>query len=110
MKVAVIGSRTFDDYELMKIILDKFDITLIVSGGAKGADKLSEKYALEKNIPVQIFKPDWSIGRHAGFLRNTTIIEYSDFVVAFWDGKSKGTLDSINKAKKLNKDTRVVTF
>ena len=106
MKVAVIGGRKFDDYERMKSILDLLPITRIISGGARGADKLSERYATENNIPTKIYLPDWDLfGKKAGFLRNTTIIENSDIVIAFWDGRSRGTRDSIGKANKLKKNT-----
>jgi len=110
MKLAVIGSRSFNDMELLNDTLSKYDIELLISGGAKGADALAEHYALKNNIPVLIFKPDWDIGKHAGFIRNTTIIESCDHVVAFWDGKSKGTMDSIKKAKMLGKQCDIITF
>jgi hypothetical protein len=111
MKVAVIGGRGFDNYELLKSTLDQFIITRIVSGGAKGADKLSERYAKENNIPTEIYLPDWDLfGKKAGFLRNTTIIENSELVVAFWNSKSRGTRDSIGKANKLKKNTFIVYF
>jgi hypothetical protein len=109
MKVAVVGSRNFQDYDLLKQILAEYEITEIVSGGAKGADSLGEKYANEHNLPIEIFKPDWKrLGRGAGPARNKTIVENADFVIAFWDGVSKGTQSSINIAKKLNKDLRIV--
>ena len=111
MKVAVIGSRGFTNYELVKETLSKLEITLIVSGGAKGADTLGEQYAKENNIPTKIFLPDWTKhGKCAGMLRNTDIINEADIVVAFWDKSSKGTLDSITKSKKLGKPTYVITF
>jgi predicted Rossmann fold nucleotide-binding protein DprA/Smf involved in DNA uptake len=107
MKLAVIGSRNFNDYEQLKKEINNLsfskDINEIISGGARGADSLAEKYANEYRIKLTVFKPDWNIGKHAVFLRNTQIIESSDAVIAFWDGQSKGTLDSLNKAKKLNK-------
>jgi hypothetical protein len=109
MKVAVVGSRNFQDYDLLKQILAEYEITEIVSGGAKGADSLGEKYAKEHNLPIEIFKPDWKrLGRGAGPARNKTIVENADFVIAFWDGVSKGTQSSINIAKKLNKALRIV--
>jgi hypothetical protein len=111
MKVAVIGSRTFNDYELVKETLTKLDITLLVSGGAKGADLLGERYASENNITTLIFKPDWERhGRGAGMIRNTDIVKNSDIVVAFWDGSSKGTLDSIRKVEKLNKGLMIIKY
>lgn len=110
MKYAVIGSRTFDNYELMRTELDKYDMTVIVSGGAKGADKLSEQYASERNIKTEIYKPDWTLGKHAGFLRNKTIVDNSDVVVAFWDGSSKGTKNSIDYATKTGKDVIIIRY
>ena len=111
MKIAVIGSRKFDDYEKMKSVLDMFSITRVISGGAQGADRMSERYAKEKGIQTEIYLADWDLfGKKAGFLRNTTIIENAEVVVAFWDGKSRGTRDSIGKANKLKKDTFIVYF
>lgn len=111
MRVAVIGSRTFSDYNLMKEALSEIFITQIVSGGANGADKLAERYAKENDIPTKIYLPDWNKhGISAGFIRNTDIINDAEYVVAFWNGKSKGTLDSINKAKAANKEVIIIKF
>jgi hypothetical protein len=111
MKVAVIGSRSFNDYQKLKDTLSKLDITLIVSGGANGADKLGEQYANENGIPTKIFLPDWEKhGKSAGFLRNTDIINESDLVIAFWDNNSGGTKDSIDKAEKQGKNVIIVAF
>ena len=111
MKVAVIGGREFNDYEKLKQTLDLFPVTKIVSGGARGADQLSERYAKEKGIPTEVYLPEWDLfGKKAGFLRNTTIIENSELVVAFWDSKSRGTRDSIGKANKMRKNTFIVYF
>jgi hypothetical protein len=109
MKVAVIGSRSFDNYNKVVETLSKIKITEIVSGGAKGADSLGERYANENNIPTKIFLPDWEkYGKTAGFKRNTEIIENAELVVAFWDMESKGTKDSISKAEKLNKKVLII--
>jgi len=115
MKIAIIGSRTFNDYDLLRRSLDEFileanaDISLIVSGGAKGADSLGAEYAKENNIETLIFLPDWKkYGKGAGFVRNQLIIDNADFVIAFWDGESKGTLSSINIAKKQKKVCKIV--
>jgi len=111
MKFAVIGSRSFSDYKFLEKVLSTFDITEIISGGAKGADSLAEQYAKEHNIKTTVFLQDWNkYGKSAGFLRNADIINASDEVIAFWDGVSRGTLDSINKAKKLNKKVHVYKF
>ena len=111
MKVAVVGSRGFSDYKLLSETLDKIKITLIISGSAKGADTLGEQYAKENGIETKIFLPDWEKhGKAAGMLRTTDIINESEVVIAFWDGSSKGTLDSINKAKKLNKKLIIIDY
>jgi hypothetical protein len=111
MKVAVIGSRSFNDYELLRQTLSKLEITLVVSGGAKGADSLGEEYANANNIPTKIFLPDWDkYGKSAGMLRNSDIINEAEIVVAFWDGESKGCKDAIAKANKLNKKVLIISF
>ena len=115
MKLAVVGSRNFNDYNLLKSKLDQIHkrkpITLIVSGGAKGADSLSERWAKENSIETLIFIPDWNkYGKRAGFLRNEDIITNSDAVIAFWDGVSRGTESSINLAKKQGKSCLMVKF
>ncbi len=106
-RVAIVGSRTFNNYSFLKRKIEETtrDIIIeqIISGGAKGADKLAEQFAKENNIPIKILKPDWKKGKWAGFERNTNIINQSDIVFAFYNGTSKGTLDSIKKAEKLNK-------
>ena len=113
MRTAIIGSRNFTDWELMEKTLSQlnFNITEIVSGGAKGADSLGEKYALTKNIPTKIYLPDWEkFGKAAGMIRNADIIKNSDFVIAFWDGISKGTKQSIDLSKKTNKKLLVIRY
>jgi hypothetical protein len=109
MKIAVVGSRTFNDYALLKQWLDKLHaiepINLIISGGARGADSLSEQWALE------IFKPDWNkFGKRAGFLRNVDIVTAAEGVIAFWDGTSRGTQHSINLAKEQGKPIKIIKF
>jgi len=112
MKYAIVGSRDFNDYELMKEILDAYtNIDTIVSGGAKGADSLAHHYAKVNDIYLIEFIPEWDkYGKSAGFKRNKLIIEECDYCIAFWDGKSKGTKSSINLAKKLNKGLRIVKY
>lgn len=122
MKLAIVGSRTFNDEFLMAEYLaifataytnDELDPPKIevISGGAKGADSLGERFAKIFRMPVTIFKPDWDkYGKLAGFIRNQQIVDASDIVLAFWDGKSKGTQDTINKAKKAKKPTFIIYF
>jgi len=99
------------------INFDKF-----VSGGAKGADSLGKKFCESYNkhakkynlgdfIEIKEFLPDWDkYGKRAGFLRNQEIINNADVVLAFWDGKSKGTQHSIGLAKEQKKTTIIVYF
>jgi len=107
-KMGVIGSRNFVNYKFMKEILDSFPFSEIVSGGAKGADSLARRYAEEKNIPITEILPDWNqYGKSAGFKRNKSIIDQSDAIIAFWDGVSSGTKNSIYLAKKANKNVYI---
>jgi hypothetical protein len=111
MKVAVIGSRGFDDYDLLEETLLNHDIKTIVSGGANGADKLAEEFAKKHNIEIEIHLPDWKrYGRAAGPKRNKTIVENADKIIAFWDGASKGTKSSIDIAKRLGVKIEIIQF
>lgn len=113
MKIAIIGSRNFNGYKLVTEVLlpYKSKISLIVSGGAKGADSLGEKWAIENNIQTLIFPADWDKhGKRAGFIRNEDIIKNCEGVIAFWDGQSKGTGHSISLAHKYNKPVKVVAI
>jgi hypothetical protein len=115
MKLAIVGSRTFNDYQLLEsTILQNFDIasiTYVVSGGANGADKLGELFAKKHNIETIIYKPDWKkYGKSAGFLRNYDIINAADHVIAFWDGVSNGTKHDIDIATQKGKPLMVKKF
>ncbi len=110
IKLAIIGGRDFQDYELVKATVAKVksEIVAIVSGGAKGADSLAERYAREHGIPVEVYPADWNKhGRRAGFLRNQDIISACDAVIAFWDGVSAGTRSSIEIADKAGKSVHI---
>ena len=91
---AIVGTRSFADFEMMEAVLKMYKIAVIVSGGAKGADALAKKYAEENNILYREFLPNWEkYGRAAGPIRNKEIVDNADMVIAFWVG-----LD-LNKAK-----------
>ncbi len=109
MKVAVIGSRNITNIHLSNY-LEK-EVTEIVSGGAKGVDTSAKKYAEMKGIKLTEFLPEYEkYGRIAPLKRNIEIINYSDKVIAFWDGKSRGTKFVIDNCKKLNKPITIVTL
>lgn len=117
MKIAIVGSRSFKDYEFLKKEVEKFisenslEEVTIVSGGAVGADTLAEEFAAENGYETIIYLPDRkTYGREACRVRNTDIVETGDVVFAFWDGISTGTKDSINKAEKLNKKMFIHLF
>lgn len=108
-KLAVVGSRTFQDYNLLKSELDSLPkFHTIVSGGANGADKLAELYAKENKIQTEIIKADWSKGKGAGFKRNYDIIKSANAVIAFWDAISTGTCHDINISIYYKKPIRVI--
>ena len=110
MKVAVIGSRGLTMDDLGKYLPE--GTTEIVSGGAKGIDSYAREYALAHNIKLTEFLPDYKrYGRGAAPLkRNLQIIEYSDIVLAFWNGTSKGTKYVIDNCKKMGVEIRVYTI
>jgi len=67
------------------------------------------EYAINNNIELIEYLPDYKrYGRGAPLVRNSDIIKNSDFVLALWDGKSRGTKDSPNKARKMNKTTKII--
>jgi hypothetical protein len=120
MKIAVVGSRTFNNYDYLVRKLDEIIFGIeefgdihnfeIVSGGARGADRMAEWYAEFREYPIRIFPADWDkLGRSAGYKRNKQIIDYADIVTAFWDGESKGTKHSINLAVSQNKQVLIYT-
>lgn len=121
IKLGIVGTRTYTDYnkflEVVHAILDRYGIvpSVIVSGGADGVDTLAEDYAKEFEIAPQVFEAKWIdenglFDRGAGMKRNAFIIEYADFVIAIWDGKSKGTKNSITRAKNLNKPLVIYNY
>ena len=113
MKLAIIGSRSFNNYAwLEQCLLRSFrvaDIEAVISGGARGADALASRFAYCHSLPLIILRPDWEThGRKAGPIRNSEIVAQADVLVAFWDGASAGTRDSIAKARAAGK--RVIIF
>ena len=120
MKVIVAGGRDFNGYKLLKETLDNFqqeygNITEVVSGIAKGSDKLGEQYANENNIPIKRFVPDWQgLGKKAGYVRNRQMGDYAEehngMLVAFWDKQSRGTKGMIEYATKIGLKNVVVYY
>lgn len=114
MKVCIAGTRDFCDYKclykIMKTIFNKQKIT-IISGNARGADLLGERFAKENNLQLEVYPADWkSYGKSAGYIRNTKMANISDCLIAFWDGKSKGTKNMINIMKGLCKPVLIYNY
>ncbi|MBQ8532179.1 MAG: hypothetical protein IJ432_01955 [Clostridia bacterium] len=107
MKVAIIGSRNLRVNNLAKYLPN--GLTEIVSGGARGIDACAKEYAQKNKIKITEFLPEYDkYGKVAPLKRNLQIIEYSDMVIAFWDGKSRGTKYVIENCKNLNKKIKIL--
>ena len=114
MKIIIAGSRNINNYELIKETMDNILKTLnipitIISGGANGVDKLGERYALEKHLGLTVYPADWdTYGKSAGYIRNEQMANVGNMLVAFWDGKSKGTKHMIDLAEKYNLIIKII--
>ena len=122
MITIIAGSRGFDDPTLLKEAIKQsgFNITKVVSGNARGADRLGEYWAEENHIEVVKFDPDWSLGPIGGMLRNGEMAKYvaeeskrlgiPGGLLALWDGKSHGTKNMIQQARYLRLEVFVKLF
>lgn len=126
MKIAIVGSREFKDLQKVKDFINQLpQSSIIISGGAAGVDITAEVAAKARGLRTIIFIPKWNDLTHpdalikinkfgqkydakAGLRRNENIILAADEVFAFWDGKSSGTRDSINHARRLNKKLIII--
>lgn len=106
MKVAVIGSRGLTIDNLEKYL--PRETTEIISGGAKGIDTCAREDAVSHGIKLTELLPEYEKSRkNAPLKRNITIIEAADVVLAFWDGKSRGTKFVIEKCREVGKTVRI---
>ena len=106
MKIAVIGSRSIKNADISQYI--PREATEIITGGAIGVDKLAEREARLRNIPLTVFKPDYEThGKSAPLVRNKLIAENCDMLIAFWDGSSRGTVFTWRYADKLGKPVKI---
>jgi len=114
-RVVVAGCRYYNDYPTAQKFIEQaiseikecYDLVFL-SGDCMGADKLGEQFALENGFAVEHFPADWqAFGKSAGPIRNKRMAEAADYVICFWDGKSRGTASMINYAKKLGKPVKV---
>jgi hypothetical protein len=117
-KVIIAGSRGFSNYKLLKETCDKLlkekkktHNVVVISGNAKGADSLGEKYSNDEDLDLEIFPADWKkFGKSAGFRRNEQMAEFADALIAFWDGKSNGTKHMIDTATNKGMQIKVVNY
>lgn len=106
MKVAIIGSRDLWAEDFESYLPE--NVTEIVSGGARGIDSAAKEYARKSGIKLTEFLPDYAqFGQRAPLLRNLEIIDYSDLVLAFWDGQSRGTRFVIENCRKKGKPCKI---
>lgn len=113
-KVIIAGGRDFVDYNLLRekvnnILIEKRTThkIVIVSGCARGADTLGMRYASENIFDVDKYPADWDkYGKKAGYMRNVEMAA----LIAFWDGKSKGTKHMIDIATERNLNIRVINY
>ena len=117
-KTIIAGGRDFMDYNLLKEkvnkILQEKKVThkiVIISGCARGADTLGLRYATENAFDVEKYPAEWgNYGKKAGYMRNVEMAENADAIIAFWDGKSKGTKHMIDIATERNLPIRIIIY
>ena len=114
-RVIIAGSRSFNNYALLRehclsVLQEKMKThkVIIVSGHARGADSLGERFANELGLPFELHPAKWRLlGKAAGMVRNAEMAKCSDALIAFWDGESRGTRHMINFARKRGLDISV---
>ena len=117
-RVIIAGSRSFNDYTLLRehclsVLQEKMKThrVIIVSGHARGADSLGERFANELGLPFELHPAKWRLlGKAAGMVRNAEMAKCSDALIAFWDGESRGTKSMISIAKRKGLQVAVVRY
>ena len=103
LSVAIVGSRAYARPAAVRVVaalVHKHPGCEVVSGGARGVDSIAAAAAREAGLAVREFPADWArLGRGAGLVRNRAIVEAAQVVVAFWDGRSRGTAHTIGLAR-----------
>lgn len=115
-RVIIAGGRNFNNYPGLMQVMDRLlanvnDEITILCGKARGADTLGEQYAKERGYKVRYFPADWdTYGKQAGFIRNEEMAKNADALVAFWDGKSRGTKSMIDLGYQYKLKVRVKRY
>src|SRR5690606_9119090 len=118
MDLIIAGTRTFNNYSLLKNTVSLFlenypteESITIISGGCRGADMLGEKWAKENEHEIIQFLPNWDLyGKAAGPKRNEEMAKNATHCLIFWDGRSKGTMSMIALAKKYKLSYKIVKY
>jgi hypothetical protein len=104
MRVLVCGGRHYADRDRLYTVLDqlhaKLGFTLVIAGGARGADTLAEEWAKAVSLPCEVYRADWEgLGRKAGPIRNERMLaeDKPDLVVGFPGGR--GTAHMVGIAR-----------
>ncbi len=107
MKLAIVGSRSIEKFDISDNIT--CDVTEIITGGANGIDDIAKHFAIDNDIPLKQFLPEYDkYRRNAPLVRNSMIVEYADKILIIWDGKSKGTKFVVNECIKKGKNYELV--
>ena len=112
VRVVICGSRDGISEQLVRNRMRELpDGTEVISGGARGADRMTERCGHALGFRVRVFMADWDLhGKVAGFLRNQAMLdEKPDLVIAFWDGESRGTRDTITRARSMGIPVEIVS-
>lgn len=116
MRIAVVGSRSLYGtvhYGIIDGYLKSHPCwpgIIVISGGARGIDKLAEIVAKDLGLPFELFRAEWdTYGKSAGHKRNELMAEFCDAALVIWDGESKGTKNMISHLMRLGKPTEIVT-
>ncbi len=113
--VGIVGSREFTNYrtflKYLETVISPEEVEEVVSGGARGTDRLARRWARENYIHLTEHIPDWNThGKSAGYRRNGKIVADSDLVIAFHVNDSKGTAHSIRLANEQQKPLVILAF
>ena len=117
-RVIIAGTRYFNDYELLRTscnnllsVKQRTHTVVIISGTARGADQMGERYARERGYEIRQFPADWEqYGKSAGHIRNAKMADNADALIAFWEGESKGTKNMIDNARHKGLAVRIIQY
>ena len=110
MRIVISGSRHFTNEQWIEGVLCGYLAVgdLVITGGCRGVDKIAHDFAGRVFCNTEVMEADWDKhGRSAGPIRNAEMVKDADMLIAFWDGKSRGTKSAIDEARKHNVETHI---